>query len=416
MIPLPFRRRRRPAPLDVPPSLRQVILNLKSNAMTNLEIDGGEPDLDEACFTSLLDALRVSSSVLRMRIVNLDLSAIDAQVWVPAIKHNCSLRALEIEDCDDDENRFGDMLGIGLFYNRSIQEIHLKACHPLSSSLGFLLATSQLKQVRLTHCELDARLAASLAAGLKSNTSLRVLDLTGNGLDDEAITTLAEGVARSQLDLLTLDFNAFGDVGVAALSNMLAHHPTLRELHLFGNRVTGEGARHLAAALRTNSSLSTLILSFNQIGDSGAVALAEALTVNTTLTQLWFPSNSVGASGIEAFARYLPEMNGLEQLNVGMLLDDKAAEALASALKENLRLSVLYMEKAIEDEQADKDLEFYLRLNRSGRRILRDKHAPPGLWADLLANASRYNREDGVPDVLHYLLREQPQLLERAEV
>jgi hypothetical protein len=122
-------------------------------------------------------------------------------------------------------------------------------------------------------------------------------------------------------------------------------------------------------------------------------------------------------------------MNGLESLNVGLLLDYKAEEALTRALKDNLRLSFLLMEKpVIEDTHDDRDetnvhdssgnvnaaMDFYLRLNRSGRRLLRNHGSPAGLWAHVLENASAHARRVGsskaVPDVLYFLLREIPEV------
>jgi Ran GTPase-activating protein (RanGAP) involved in mRNA processing and transport len=237
--------------------------------------------------------------------------------------------------------------------------------------------------------------------------------LTGNGLDDSSIQLLSQGIIANRttkLEFLSLDFNAFGDAGVAALSKLLLAQ-RLQELHLFGNRVTAKGAAFLATALRQNTSLQSLILSFNQIGDDGAAALASALTVNVTLQNLWFPSNAVGVDGMQAFANHLPRMRGLNQLNVGMLLDDQAAEALTDALKLNSSLSILHMEQPFELEEEEgavknKDLDFYLRLNRSGRRLLKDEKVD-ALWPNLLSRT-----ENGVtPDALYYLLCEKPELV-----
>ena len=111
---------------------------------------------------------------------------------------------------------------------------------------------------------------------------------------------------------------------------------------------------------------------------------------------------------------------------VGLLLDDWVEDVLVAALKHNIRLSVLYMEKPIvafeeDDEhqqsQAAVDMDFYLRLNRSGRRLLRgennngaDTPTPIGLWSHLLAHAASNTNSVGTPDVLYYLLQEKPDL------
>jgi Ran GTPase-activating protein (RanGAP) involved in mRNA processing and transport len=369
----------------------------------------------------LSDSLRKNDQVTRLSLRNLELSKQGALIMGPAIKNSTSLLTLELEDCPDSEGHVADVLAMVLFYNRTIQTLHVRGSWDDPSqafSLGFLLHTATLSELRICHNQIDASLARVIASGLKTNTSLRILDLADNGMDDEAVAEIAAGLAHNEtnVEFVSLDFNAFGDDGVATLSQMLAVNSTVTELHLFGNRVSAIGAEYLADALRTNETLQSLILSFNRIGDRGAVALAQALTVNTTLTKIWFPSNAIGFEGMQAFADFLPRMKGLEQLNVGLLLHDETKEALVQGLKGNLRLSVLEMEEPIYEELEDVtgggDMDFYLRLNRSGRRLIQDPRVRPELWAKILARTQEHKRQDGTPDVLYYLLREKPELLD----
>lgn len=122
---------------------------------------------------------------------------------------------------------------------------------------------------------------------------------------------------------------------------------------------------------------------------------------------------------MQVFADHLPRMKGLEQLKVGLLLSDETKDALVEGLKGNLQLSVLEMEQPIYEEIEDVstkngggDLDFYLRLNRGGRRLIRSANVPSSLWADIFAGSKDHAREDGSPDVLHYLLREKPELFD----
>jgi len=397
-------------------------LNANDPSLVKIELSSADGHtLNDHETMTLSDSLRKSKQVTRLSLRNIKISKRGALFLGPAIKNTTSLRTLQLEDCVDEQGHVADVLAMALFFNRSIETLHVRGSWDdpnRAVSLGFLMHTATLTEVRICHNQIDATLVKVIATGLKTNTSLRILDFTDNGMDDQAVAELASGLApNSAIEFLSLDFNAFGDVGVKALADMLAVNSSITELHLFGNRVSATGAEHLAAALESNSTLQSLILSFNQIGDRGVVALAEALTVNTTLTKIWFPSNSIGFEGMQAFADHLPHMKGLEQLNVGLLLSDEAKEALVEGLKSNLNLSVLEMEQPIYEEFEDGtpgggDLDFYLRLNRSGRRLVRDAKVPSGLWADILAGTKEHAREDGAPDVLHYLLREKPELLD----
>jgi Leucine Rich repeat len=393
-----------------------------------LEVDGSS--VMESEWRMFTDALRFSQGLKRLILRQVD--STQCRSLAPSLK-NSEIHALYFDSSDDANGELMGAISIALFYNRGIEQLHLRDCRldPVSApSLGFLVQCSVVSQLHLCHTVLTLDMTIALSQGLLPNTSLKLLDLSGCHMDDVMVRCLSIGFkANTGVEFLSLDFNAFGDDGVAALADMLASNQSLTELQLFGNRVTAVGAEHLSRALTTNDCLQSLILSLNRIGDRGAVALAKALTVNRTLSNLCFPSNYVGQAGMEAFAEYLPRMSGLETLNVGLLLDYKAEEALTLGLKDNLRLSFLLMEKPAVgefDEEAslpntdelchNAHMDFYLRLNRSGRRLLRQDNTHPGLWAHILANTSCHARRtkasSTVPDVLYYLLRELPDLLD----
>lgn len=425
--------------------LAEVVDRLKRNdrTLTELEIGSSEEPTEvgdegfetesmwtEADLLLLSNALRRNRNLQRFKLSKLSISKSTVMMFASALKHHTSLEHLAIEDCiDAEEGSMCHLLTLALSRNQTIQSLSLcgnwfASSSPCWHSFGLsLYAAQNVVEVRLCHNEMDIASAQVLANAIEYHESIKILDLTGNSLDDVAVGTIAKVLYTNKvLEFLTLDFNGFGDKGVRDLANALLVNSTLIELHLFGNRVTGVGAESLASALYQNGSLQSLILSFNQIGDRGAAALAQALTINTTLTKIWFPSNAVGNLGMHAFADLLPRMKGLEQLNVGLLLDEEAAEALVKALEYNLSLSVLHMEQPIipveyGEEESSEDppplaaMDFFLRLNRSGRRLLREAKVRPGVWAHVLARATP-NRA-GTPDVLYYLLKEKPELLDR---
>lgn len=312
-----------------------------------------------------------------------------------------------------------------------------------SKAIGLMLKSNRsLTELRLSQTSIDYECISHISLGLMGNRTLKVLDLEGNALTDASVSKICNALAHNDtLKFLCLDFNDFGTIGTRAIASMLQKNKHLIELHLFGNGIDSIGAAALAASLRHNTSLKTLILSFNNIGNEGARALAEALTVNHTLTHLSFPSNSIWNEGIEAFGDCLPKMKGLEELNVGDLYDTPAVDSLLKGLKYNTRLSILYLQLPICEENyqlendevtsdgssqsqhsscsstrttpTEDDIDFFLRLNKSGRRLLHS-HTPaqPSLWAEALGKANTNQKQpDGVPDVLYHLIREKPDLL-----
>jgi hypothetical protein len=390
-------------------------------------VDGARQSVDASQLESLFDAMRKNTCISAFRLGHCNLSRSTILSLVPALKNCRSLESVLIEEVHDTEACLAEFLAVALFYNRSIQELVLRSCWSegvSAFSIGSMLNTMfHLKELTICHNRIDAQTAGAIGLALQKNESLRLLNLTGNSLDCAAICALAPGLARnSHLQSLILDFNCFGDDGIDGLASMLKQNQSLEELHFFGNRVMGRGASRLSDALKVNASLKTLIISFNQIGDEGVAALAEALTINTTLEKVWFPSNAVGCEGMLAFADLLPKMKGLKQLNVGLLLDDNIEDALLHALKDNLHLSVLYIEKPVlfeEDEGCCTSvaafMDFYLRCNRSGRRLLREPNFDKKLWSNVLSTAVSNSRSDGAPDVLHYMIRSNPALFDKFE-
>ena len=120
-------------------------------------------------------------------------------------------------------------------------------------------------------------------------------------------------------------------------------------------------------------------------------------------------------------------MRGLQQLNIGDYFDNDAAAAVLRTIRFNTELRVLFMESILyDDERIDREIDFYLRLNHAGRKLLAwQEEGPNGgsssncgcgcfplaLWSNVLARAdARCSSDTGAPDVLYYLLREKPDL------
>jgi hypothetical protein len=74
----------------------------------------------------LSDLLRKNNQVTRLSLPNLKLSKQGAFIMGPAIKNSTSSPTLELEDCPDNEGHVTDILVIVLFYNRTIQTLHVR--------------------------------------------------------------------------------------------------------------------------------------------------------------------------------------------------------------------------------------------------------------------------------------------------
>jgi Ran GTPase-activating protein (RanGAP) involved in mRNA processing and transport len=390
-------------------------------SIEELEIDCGESSLfDDTDMMAIACAMRNNTVVSHLVFRNIAIDGCSAQHLQPMLMNTKSISSLRLEEIRG-EGPMAVALALSLNPTSSIRTLHLEGSAidmHTAQALGLMLKSNRtLEELRLCHSSICSEGVSSVAIGLMGNRSLKSLDLSGNRLDDLAVSKISNSLAHNEtLDVLRLDFNEVGSLGAQAIASTLRRNRCLQELHLFGNQIDSEGAVGLADALQHNASLNTLILSFNNIGDRGAEALANSLKVNVSLTKLSFASNGIGKQGLKVFGHLLPQMKGLEQLDAGDFYDAIAAEALLEGLKFNTRLSVLYFQSPISEclgsSTVEDELDFYIRLNKSGRSLLHTPQGPASIWSAALAKANVNQSELGSPDVLYHLLREKPDLME----
>ena len=423
--------------------LRRVCNDVKQNdpSIDEVEIDhrGVRCTFNDTDMRLLRDSIEKNQFVTSLVFRNVNMNKTSAEYLETILKSNSNAVAnIHMEEITGEHGPMAGARALTINPTGTVETFYLKGNHMDVLScrhLGSMLTTNRsLLELRICQNSIDAEGVSHIALGLKKNRTLRILDLEGNSLNDISISKIANALGHNEaLKFLCLDFNDFSQFGTKAIASMLQRNTSCEELHLFGNRIDSTGAAALAESLHHNYCLKKLILSFNNIGNEGARALAEALTVNYTLTHLSFPSNSIWIEGLEAFGNCLPKMRGLEQLNVGELYDTPAADALLKGLKCNTRLSTLYLQLPICDEYyaeddenqdgysnhssttpVEDDIDFFLRLNKSGRSLLHSTiPAPLSLWAEALGKANHNESAAGIPDVLYHLIRQQPDLIPR---
>ncbi|KAL7858858.1 hypothetical protein AOLI_G00189600 [Acnodon oligacanthus] len=154
------------------------------------------------------------------------------------------------------------------------------SCEAISSALQS--ANSSLNVLDLSNNDLQDSGVELLSAGLKSSVNhLKILRLALCKLGGEACENLASALqsANSSLKELDLSNNDLQDSGVELLSaGLRSSHCKLEILRLSGCMVTGEGCAALASALKSNPShLRELDLTYNHPGGSGVKLLSDLL-------------------------------------------------------------------------------------------------------------------------------------------
>jgi hypothetical protein len=153
--------------------------------------------------------------------------------------------------------------------------------------------------------------------GLTKCTSLVSLKLTGNGIGDKNMESLAVALAQCPaLTHLALNANRITPLGVPSLARILVQNKSLSHLDVGSNYIRDEGLEHLAHALGQCKTLAHLKLSDNELGPSGAEHLAAVLWQCPLLAHLNLSSNEIDDEGTQKLAEVLPKCQSLAHLDL----------------------------------------------------------------------------------------------------
>jgi len=156
-----------------------------------------------------------------------------------------------------------------------------------------LLLCDALKQHPcLNMLDLSENDVSDQAAGRLLGLKIRILNLSQNGIRTLPMT------CEMHLTMLDLSHNLFGDQGATSLAAMLKTNKTLRSLDLSKCHITHVGCKALCSVLyHNNRTLETLDLSHNRIGDKGAVYVAHVFHQNPILSCVHLRNNPITYKG-----------------------------------------------------------------------------------------------------------------------
>lgn len=221
---------------------------------------------------------------------------------------------------------------------------------------ALLRANRTLEVLDLVNCGLlDDGLATLLGAliGPGANRTLKHLYVGTNGVTERSAPLIADFLAGDcRLESLYLSCNRLGDDGVAAIAHGLAANRTLQRLSLASNRIGPRGAAALATALTDHPTIALVDLGFtkatnsvgelgNFVGDEGARVLAQMLAHNCTLRSLDLLHNFISQVGVNHLRRALAvnrTLTSLQLTQFGRVHNEPGKEEIRAALERNRQL------------------------------------------------------------------------------
>ena len=192
-----------------------------------------------------------------------------------------------------------------------------------------------LKALSITHNTISPAVSDRLATALQSNDSLIALDLANNNLNDSAIIILqCVSMIISQLRLLNLEGNHMPKEAGEALGSVIANNSGIEILLLNKNNL-GDGALHIARALKSKRSLKILDLGSNNLPGSVMNELGHIFMHNKYLEKLNLSNNNLKSS-IFCVLRSLNTASKLEYLDIqDNQVTEEAGELIASVIQNN---------------------------------------------------------------------------------
>uniref|UniRef100_A0A9J7Z4L1 Uncharacterized protein n=1 Tax=Cyprinus carpio carpio TaxID=630221 RepID=A0A9J7Z4L1_CYPCA len=202
-------------------------------------------------------------------------------------------------------------------HNDDLQDSGLKLL-----SVGLKSSDCQLNILRLPGCRLTGECCESLSSALQSNSHLRELDLSNNGLQDSGVKLLSDGLKSShcQLNILRLvTCNITGQCCESLSSALQSSYSCLRELDLSNNDLQDSGVKLLSTSLKSSQcQLNILRLSGCMVTEEGCHYVSSALSSNPShLRELDLSYNHPGELGVKLLSEKLEDPNcSLDKLNV----------------------------------------------------------------------------------------------------
>ena len=217
----------------------------------------------------------------------------------------------------------------------------------------------------------DSRLALDydrkFTDALATNSTLRILDLSGNLIGDEGADRLSDALkVNTTLQKICLHVNAIREDGAKSLAGALTVNKTLQEISLFNNKIGDDGAKHLAEALVVNTALQTIHLAENNIGDEGAESLATSFIINKSLCSVYLGKNEITNKGAQKLADALKHNCTIGALSlwrndVSSRMEDEIATILSHSRRwvtnDGEKSSLKQLETFIASKIASKDEE-----------------------------------------------------------
>ena len=212
------------------------------------------------------------------------------------------------------------ILNIGERYNFGIDTTLCNSLHH----------NTTLKELYLDNLGLHAEHMQFLGQALSNNSTLSVLDISGNIIGPDGCQHLAD-VRNTSLSVLIMNDNDIGVYGVDYICELLHHNKSIRSIDLGSNLIKDDGVNKLVKCLKSNTILQQLYLRDNDITSIGAGYLTKLLTdTPCSVNDIRLNDNPLEDKGVDLILQSMP--SAMEWVMLDNIKMTSCNSSLCSAL------------------------------------------------------------------------------------
>ena len=157
---------------------------------------------------------------------------------------------------------------------------------------------SNLQELDIGSNDLHAQGATIILNSLQKISSLTTLYINNNTITEEVADDIAAVVSCNPMQVLDVNDNYLGTIGVTKVAKALQSVCTLTHLYISNNYITDEATDDIAAAISCNPYLEEFDIGKNSIQGRGAIKIVKSFQQMSTLKKLFMDHNEIsdGAS------------------------------------------------------------------------------------------------------------------------
>eukprot|EP01100_Stratorugosa_tubuloviscum_P009221 TRINITY_DN3849_c1_g1_i1.p1 TRINITY_DN3849_c1_g1~~TRINITY_DN3849_c1_g1_i1.p1 ORF type:complete len:438 (-),score=159.07 TRINITY_DN3849_c1_g1_i1:136-1449(-) len=179
-------------------------------------------------------------------------------------------------------------IGQAIGNNNTIKELNINY-NSLSYELMTQFLSAIIPNTSLTNLYLNAnsiKTAEPFCSALKTKSNLKRLSIAATEIQGEGCPLIFKALSFLPLEFLSMHHNPIGRAGAGAISYLLKHTTSLREIICSVCRFSDEELEEIIPGLIENATLTKFDFSLNQIKEAGTVKLFTALKSNIYLEEL----------------------------------------------------------------------------------------------------------------------------------